>query len=118
TKLGWNVPKIYGDPALLLPRFHQPRPNTVASDRITIVPHYFHKEIFSSVDPGFHVVDVARDPAVVVDEIATSRACISTSLHGVIVAHAFGVPWVWLRVADHPLRGDAFKFEDFFTVMD
>lgn len=118
TKLGWDVPKVYGDPALLLPRFHRPRQGGVAAGRIAIVPHYFHKAIFDSAGPEFHVVDVARDPEVVVDEIASSRACISTSLHGVIVAHAYGVPWTWLRVADHPLRGDTFKFEDFFTVMD
>lgn len=118
SKLGWNVPKVYGDPALLLPRFYDPSVRSADDQRISIVPHYHHKEVFAPLARDFKIIDVARDPATVVDEIASSRACLSTSLHGVIVAHAYGIPWTWLRISDHTLRGDTFKFEDFFTVMD
>lgn len=118
SKLNWEVPKVYGDPALLLPRFYTPAESTGGSERVSIVPHYHHKEIFSHFSRDFKVIDVARDPATVVDEITSSRACISTSLHGVIVAHAYEIPWTWLRISDHTLRGDTFKFEDFFSIMD
>ena len=118
SKLGWSVPKVYGDPALLLPRFYEPRQNSDSRGRVAFVPHYYHKDGFGDLRSDFHVVDVERNPDVVVDEIASARACISTSLHGVIVAHAYGVPWTWLRISDLQLRGDTFKFEDFFTVMD
>ena len=119
SKLGWQVPKVYGDPALLAPRFHSASQSDVTKGRISIVPHYFHKKYFDPLEGDrFHIVNVARDPTIVIDEIASSDVCMSTSLHGVIVAHAYQVPWVWVRVADHPLRGDRFKFEDFFTVLD
>lgn len=54
----------------------------------------------------------------VVNEIGSASCCISTSLHGVIVAHAYGVPWVWLNIAERDLKGGSFKFEDFFSVLD
>jgi Tfp pilus assembly protein PilV len=54
----------------------------------------------------------------VVDAIANADRCVSTSLHGVIIAQAYEVPWVWLRLEDNQLHGDTFKFEDFFTVVD
>jgi len=43
---------------------------------------------------------------------------VSSSLHGLIVAQAYGVPWVWLDVIDHQLGGKDFKFEDFFSCLD
>lgn len=53
----------------------------------------------------------------VIDQIVNSDICISTSLHGLIVAQAYGVPWVWLTVAENKLEGDNFKFEDFFSTL-
>lgn len=61
---------------------------------------------------------VRRDFRDVVDSIANSRAVVSTSLHGLIVAQAYGIPWIWLNVVDEPLWGSEFKFEDFFSTVD
>jgi len=119
-KLGWDVPEIYGDPALLLPRFYRPKPgNPGQKSGVALVPHYVHRKyVKGAAAPGVNVVDVAEDVERVVDQIANAGACVSTSLHGVVVAQAYGVPWVWLRVTDHPLGGDAFKFDDFFSTLD
>ncbi|WP_172829032.1 GT-D fold domain-containing glycosyltransferase [Paraoerskovia marina] len=118
SKLGWEVPEVYGDPALLLPRFYTAKP-AAQSGRIAVVPHYVHvKHLPSSLGDGSVVVDVASDLESVVDTIAQADVCISTSLHGIIIAQAYGVPWIWLRVVDHPLGGDAFKFRDFFSTID
>ena len=51
-------------------------------------------------------------------QIATSRAVVSTSLHGLIVAQAYGVPWVWLNIIDSQLVGNNFKFDDFFSTLE
>jgi|GEM_PF-1064904 len=117
SKLGWEVPEVYGDPALLLPRHYTPTPSSGA--KVAVVPHYVHKKYLKgAAGPGVDVVDVAEDLERVIDRIAGADACVSTSLHGAIIAQAYGVPWVWLRVEDHPLGGDAFKFGDFFSTLD
>lgn len=119
TALGWDVPEVYGDPALLLPRFYQPKaPARAGEARVAVVPHYVHQRYFDTTPAGVTVVDVAEDLERVIDQIASAQACVSTSLHGAIIAQAYGVPWVWLRVTDHPLGGDAFKFDDFFSTLD
>ncbi|GAA1451728.1 polysaccharide pyruvyl transferase family protein [Nesterenkonia lacusekhoensis] len=117
-KLGWTVPEVYGDPALLLPRLFTP--NSPDGDRrIAFVPHMKHRTRFSTIDEAvFDVCDVRDDLTTVVSQIAGARACVSTSMHGLIVAQAYGVPWVWLNISDAPLGGADFKFEDFFSTLD
>lgn len=118
-KLGWNVPEVYGDPALLLPRFLPKREESVSNGKTVIVPHFMHARYFNNSNSNaVHVVDVEQGMEEVVQEIAGADACISTSLHGVIIAQAYGVPWTWLRISDHPLGGGTFKFDDFFSTLD
>lgn len=117
-KLGWNVPEIYGDPALLFPRYFQPT-TPRAEERIAFVPHKHHWKYFKQDLSGqINKLSVADDVETVVAAIATAGACISTSLHGIIFAQAYGVPWVWLNVQDDELKGGEFKFEDFFATLD
>lgn len=119
SKLGWDVPEVYGDPALLLPRFI-PKPDKVQdTNPIVIVPHYMHMEYFQDLkSSSSKVLDVKDGMERIVRSIASARVCISTSLHGIIIAQAYGIPWVWLRVSDHRLGGGTFKFQDFFTTLD
>ncbi len=114
-KLGWEANTVFGDPALLMPMFFDPGSG---SEGVVVCPHYQHYENLKSYSQHYRVIDVRAGVEPVVGTIALSKACISTSLHGLIVAQAYGVPWVWLRVADSPLRGEDFKFEDFFSVLE
>lgn len=105
-----------GDPALLLPRFFSPcLKNT---NNISIVPHFNHKSLFESYENTFNIVNVMQSPENVVAEIASSKICISTSLHGIIIAQAYNIPWLLLRIADEILLGDMFKFNDFFSTLE
>ncbi|WP_130011922.1 polysaccharide pyruvyl transferase family protein [Serinicoccus sediminis] len=117
-ELGWEVPEVYGDPALLLPRFYTPRPSSRTAGRIALVPHYMHLDLLPDLPDEVAVVDVRQGPEEVVDQIVGARACVSSSLHGLVLAQAYGVPWTWLRVGEKTLHGDTFKFEDFFTTLD
>ncbi len=117
--LGWHVPEVYGDPALLLPRYYRPRPAPRAEGKVAVVPHYMHRHLLPQHLPDdVTVVDVRQGPEAVIDQIVAARSCISSSLHGLVIAQAWQVPWTWLRVGDVRLHGDTFKFEDFFTVLD
>jgi hypothetical protein len=119
-KMAWDTPKAFGDPALLLPKFYSPKTIPTLSGKIGILPHYTHKSLFAAARPDdrFHIVNVQDDPQSVLDQMASCTAVISTSLHGLICAQAYGIPWTWMHVVDTPLRGDRFKFEDFFTLLE
>lgn len=117
-QLDWEVPAIYGDPALLFPRYLKP---SAPRDhhRIAFVPHKHHRKYFNRGLPSqVAKLSVADDVETVVTAIATAGVCISTSLHGLIFAQAYGVPWVWLNVQDDELKGGELKFDDFFATLD
>lgn len=115
--LGWDVPAVYGDPALLLPRYY--RPSGPKTDNIAFTPHGVHRKYFDGSVPSFvRNVHVRRDFRDVSDAIAGSRAVVSTSLHGLITAQAYGIPWIWLNIENHALWGEDFKFNDFFSTLD
>jgi len=121
SEAGIAIPdqSVYGDPALILPLFYNP--SVSSSKKVGVCPHYIHKSHFLKNIPnqdGLKVIDVQKDMESVVDSISSSTVCISTSLHGLIIAQAYGIPWVWLEVSDNNLTGDDFKFKDFFSTLD
>ena len=119
AKLGWEVAEVYGDPALLLPKFLPKPERNDDAETIAIVPHYMHMDYFKKLESStVQVLDVKDGMERIVRQIASARVCISTSLHGLIIAQAYGIPWVWVRISDHRLGGDTFKFKDFFTTLD
>ncbi|MEO1564302.1 MAG: polysaccharide pyruvyl transferase family protein [Pseudomonadota bacterium] len=59
--------------------------------------------------PNAQFIDVRRDPKTVSLEIAGCSHVFSSSLHGLIVADAYGVPNTWLT----PPKGSEFKFYDY-----
>lgn len=124
-QLGWEVPEVYGDPALLCPRFYTPEPAPEAEGKIAFVPHFKHvehhfstaAEFQEALDDDVHLVDVHEDLRTVISQIASARVCVSSSLHGIIIAQAYGVPWVWLYAPDRNIGGARFKFDDFFSTL-
>jgi hypothetical protein len=40
---------------------------------------------------------------------------ISTSLHGLIVSHSYGIPALWISFKEKDLFGDNIKFLDYFS---
>lgn len=113
---GFSVPEIYGDPALLMPKFYNPK--KVIDRKICIVPHWKHIKIFEKIDNDYiFKVDVRNNLIDVIDQITSCSFCFSTSLHGVIIAQAYNIPWVWIDITDSALHaGEGFKFYDFFSI--
>lgn len=110
-RAGAECPAVFGDPALLLPDFV----NGAVPVRhdVGLVPHYVDRDRVRSLHPTEHVIDVLRaDPLDIVREIRECRAIVSSSLHGLIVAHAFGIPAAWVKWSDR-LTGDDVKFHDY-----
>lgn len=104
-------PKVYGDPALLIPYFFPEfkKPKEPEYDYI-FIPHYNDQEYYpKELYPN--VVYPTEPWNQVVRKILNSRFVISGSLHGIIVAEAYGIPARYLRVSEYePL----FKYQDYY----
>lgn len=113
-KTGHECPEIYGDPALLLPSLYQPKTNK--NYKIGVIPHYIDYKIVTPriKDDDIKIIDLMH-PNVedITDEIFSCDRIISSSLHGVIVAQAYGIPAIWVKFGNR-LAGDDIKFKDYF----
>lgn len=114
--LGYQVPEVYGDPGLLLPDFYNPK-NIEKKYEVGIIPHYNDfrrvKEIYCNLD-AVKVIDLmTNDIEGTTREILECRNIISSSLHGIIISHAYQIPAVWIRFSDN-VFGDGIKYRDYF----
>jgi len=112
-----NIP--LGDPALLTSRYI--KPSKYKLNKVGVIPHYIDKEdprIHAlKNDPRFMVINVFDSPIRVAKDISSCKFVISSSLHGVIVAHSYLVPAAWVELSNKVL-GDGFKFRDYYSVFD
>ena len=112
---GIDCPKIYGDPALLLPKFYKPK--SKKKYELGIIPHYvdrkniFLKEFLGRGD--VKLINVLGNVEDVIEDIFSCKKIASSSLHGLIVADAYGIPSTWLEFSDKVI-GRGFKFKDYF----
>lgn len=96
--------KTFGDPGLLAPDAMGPPPDR--QDRTVVIPHHAQMKDgrFSAMvarDPALRLVDPRQPPAIVCAAIASAAHVFSASLHGLIVADAFGVANTWIDPGDH-----------------
>ena len=104
---------VYGDPALLLPVLYTPKMN--GNYDLGIIPHWRETSLFTKkFGRKYHVIDMGtKDIEKVVDEICSCKMVLSTSLHGIIVSHAYGIPAIWIKEGE--INTDGFKFGDYFS---
>ncbi|MDX1470607.1 MAG: polysaccharide pyruvyl transferase family protein, partial [Flavobacteriaceae bacterium] len=99
---GYKCPEIYGDPALLLPTFFHP--DIEKEFELAIIPHYNdYIEVCNRYlnDDNILVIDLMTlDIEEVTRNILKCKRSISSSLHGLIVSHAFEIPSVWVKYSD------------------
>jgi pyruvyltransferase len=110
-----ECPAVYGDPALLLPRFYNPKVPKRYS--VGVIPHYMDKgctwlERYRH-DAQVLILDIESGVPDVVRAVKSCEVIISSSLHGLICADAYGVPNAWVQFSENVVGGD-FKFRDYF----
>lgn len=113
--------KTVGDPALLMPIL-LPKDLSGAVD-IGFIPHWSEYEDFSngilskmskeiksnSLLINFKTSDIEGT----IEQICKCKFILSSSLHGIILAHAYGIPALWIRNTD--CDTDGFKYYDYFS---
>ena len=102
-----------GDPALLLPKLYPIKKKM--SKNLGIIPHYKEVEIFASLNRcGYDIIDTrTEDVEAFINKITNYQYILSSSLHGVIIAHAYGIKALWIQHGD--VGSSSFKYFDYFS---
>lgn len=120
---GIECPAIYGDPALLLPYLYHPKVEKVKG-RVGFIPHFYDKNddnlhrLLKEFGEDAYLVKIQgySDWKQIIREIISCEYIISSSLHGLILSDAYGVPNLWVSFGDR-LKGGRFKFEDYYSAV-
>ncbi len=116
SELGFAAPEIIGDPALLLPLIFNK--GVSKKYRLGIIPHYIHYEELAHKfnQDDVLVINLLEDVEKVLLQIFSCHKILSTSLHGIIVSQAYGIPSLWCNFnSKDNLGGDNIKFQDYFS---
>lgn len=113
---GYPCPPIYGDPGLLLPLYYKPKKSKKIYS-VAIIPHFTEFEQVSKNyknDSNVLVIDMGcGNLEKVIDQIASAKRTISSSLHGLVLSHAYGIPTRQILYSDN-IKGDGTKFLDYY----
>lgn len=105
-KAGYNVPECYGDPAVLMPLIYTP--NVEKKYKVSIIRHHSKK----CADSKYHEISVnIEDYKMFINEICQSELVISSSLHGIIIAEAYGIPAIFWNDG---MDKQYFKYADWY----
>lgn len=117
---GIECPEIYGDPALLLPLIYPCK--LEKKYKYGLIPHF--KDL--NLENVIEFKKQYKDSAIIIDlkhykkwqdivnQINECEFIISSSLHGLIVSDAYGVPNIWIKLSNN-VTGGYFKFWDYFS---
>lgn len=108
---GSHVPQVYGDPGLLISLVYNPEVEVMHD--VGVIPHYVDKHLVK-VNENEHFIDIQADWRTVVREIKSCRSIVSSTLHGLVFAEAFGIPATWVKYSDN-IHGGTFKYHDYLT---
>jgi pyruvyltransferase len=113
--MGIAAPDLVGDPGILMSDFYSPPRR--APTAVGIIPHYVdaaHPFVTQAQDQGAQLIDPLWPLEKYLAELANCEVIISSSLHGVIFAHSYGIPAAWVSLSDRVI-GKGFKFRDYYS---
>lgn len=109
-----RCPRVYGDPALLVSRYYIPASlNSDEKFEIGIVLRWSEKDLVKNVfDHRIKLIYLDSEQIEnTIDEICSCKRILTTSLHGLIIADAYGIPNGWMY-SETP-TGLEFKYWDY-----
>ena len=113
--IGIDCPEKYGDIGLILPYFYYPEVKKIY--KLGIIPHYIDvnkfEQIYKKIPKNVKIIDVSNPIQDVIKNILECEFTISSSLHGIIVSHAYNVKCMWIKITDK-IGGGYFKFRDYY----
>lgn len=91
--------------------------------KLGLIPHFVDKhhpwvkQTAAALGTDGTVIEVQDSAENVIRQVAECDAVISSSLHGIIVSDALGIPNVWMELSDKVI-GAGFKFWDYNSSVD
>jgi hypothetical protein len=111
---GFDVSRIsfHGDPGLLVKALYpEETAKEAVPNRVAFIPHYRDREEYRRTS-GVRIVDIDCEPRKLAKEIAKAELVLTSSLHGLIFAHAIGRPVVLIA----PIRAEpVIKYQDYMA---
>jgi pyruvyltransferase len=110
---------VFGDPVLLFPEIFSSQ-NIEKKYKYGIVPHFKDKnkigvqKIANLNDPEIKIIDIQNGIEEFVIDILNCENILSSSLHGLILAEAYGIPTCRLIFSEE-MKGGDFKFFDYYS---
>ncbi len=110
---------VLGDPGLLCGLLV---PDNITAEKqyaVAIVPHYVDQQnplvqgLADRID-RLEVIDIFSETRHFIKQVAACDIILSSSLHGLIVADALGIPNRWIQLSGG-IRGKNFKFHDYYS---
>lgn len=118
-QLGYSCPEVYGDPAVLLPKYYFP--DIAKRYALGIVPHLVDRDAIKKLygnNKDVLIIDLQTgDIESVIRQILSCGSTLSSSLHGLILSVAYGIPTKWIKCAGK-IMGDDTKFYDYFASLN
>jgi pyruvyltransferase len=115
-RIGLPSPAAIGDPGALICDLYQ-HPRAPEKNLIALVPHYAdlsHPFVEAARQQGARVISPLLPLHEFLDLVSSAEVIVSSSLHGIVFAHALGRPAAWLEMSGGLIGGD-FKFRDYFA---
>lgn len=106
---GFTVPEIYGDPALLMPHLFRDRFAPCAVRDYVFVPNLHDLSILPPQTA--HVISPLQGWNRVIEQIMQAKLVLASSLHGLVIAEAYGIPARYVRLSE---TENLFKYKDYY----
>ena len=118
-----NNNTVLGDPGLLMPLIYNG--SKEKEWQLGIVPHFvdyehpFIEKIMNRCKGRCKIINVRRDPKDVINEITACNYIVSSSLHGLIIADAYGIPNIRIVIKETmPSEFYDYKFDDYYSIFN
>lgn len=111
---GISCDPVLGDPGIFISEIY---PRGTIQWSVGVVPHYVDLDtpfVERARAAGLRVINPLLPFETFISELAACDRVISSSLHGLIFAHAYGIPAIWVELSDR-VMGDGFKFRDYYS---
>jgi pyruvyltransferase len=113
---GIDCPPVYGDPALLMPMVFS-APAVKKYPMGLVLRHSERAWLNTPIGEGIALIDMrSKDVEGALVEMLSCERLIAASLHGLVLADAYGIPSAWL--ASTTPKGLEFKYYDYFLSVD